>query len=85
MPQYLYTAMNGAGKECKGKIVADSEDAAVLELRAKNIYVTSLRVAVKANCRRNCTAISFAGCGAETLCRFLLHHNGDVIKRKPCL
>ena len=35
MPQYLYTAMNGAGKECKGKIEAASEDAAVMELRQK--------------------------------------------------
>ncbi|MBR7130589.1 MAG: type II secretion system F family protein [Lentisphaeria bacterium] len=47
MPQYLYTAMNSAGKECKGKIEAASEDAAAVELRAKNLYVTSLKVAVK--------------------------------------
>ena len=47
MPQYLYTAMDNSGKERKGKIEAVSEDAATLDLRAKGLYVTSLRVAVK--------------------------------------
>ena len=75
MPQYLYTAMNGAGKECKGKIVADSEDAAVLELRAKNIYVTSLRVAVKAEKRTKSEAAA-AGSG------FNMNIGAAVIKRK---
>ena len=47
MPQYLYTAMNAAGKECKGKINAENEEAATLELRAKNLFVTSMRMEVK--------------------------------------
>ncbi|MBE6388943.1 MAG: type II secretion system F family protein [Lentisphaerae bacterium] len=48
MPLFTYTAMDGNGKERKGKIESASEDAAVIELRAKNLYVTSIRVAVKA-------------------------------------
>ncbi|MCI5779726.1 MAG: type II secretion system F family protein [Lentisphaeria bacterium] len=46
MPQYQYTAMDGNGKERKGKINAVSEEAAAAELRGKNLYVTSIRVAV---------------------------------------
>lgn len=46
MPQYVYTAMDAAGKEQKGKINAASEDAARTELKAKKLYVTSLRVQV---------------------------------------
>ncbi len=46
MPQYQYTAMDGKGKERKGKINAASEEAAAAELRGKNLYVTSIRVAV---------------------------------------
>ncbi|MBO5823280.1 MAG: type II secretion system F family protein [Lentisphaeria bacterium] len=47
MPQYIYTAMDAAGKEQKGKINAASEDAARTELKAKKLYVTSLRVQVE--------------------------------------
>ena len=75
MPQYLYTAMNGAGKECKGKIEAASEDAAVMELRQKNIYVTSLRVAVKAEKRTKSEAAA-AGSG------FNMNLGPTVIKKK---
>ena len=53
MPQYLYTAMDNSGKERKGKIEAVSEDAATLDLRAKGLYVTSLRVAVKVQKSKN--------------------------------
>ena len=47
MPQYIYTAMDAAGKEQKGKINAANEDAARTELKAKKLYVTSLRVQVE--------------------------------------
>ena len=33
MPQYAYVAMDSKGKEQKGKITADSETAAVAELK----------------------------------------------------
>ncbi|MBE6399583.1 MAG: type II secretion system F family protein [Lentisphaerae bacterium] len=46
MPQFLYTAMDGSGKERKGKINAASEEAATIELRNKHLYVTSMRVVV---------------------------------------
>ena len=35
MPQYLYSAMDGNGREQKGKINADSEEAAAIELKSK--------------------------------------------------
>ena len=46
MPQFLYTAMDAAGKEQKGKIVAASEEAATAELRSKKLYITSIRAVV---------------------------------------
>ena len=46
MPQYIYTAMDAAGKEQKGKIIAATEEAATAELRGKKLYVTSIRVMV---------------------------------------
>ena len=46
MPQYMYTAMDAAGKEQKGKINAANEEAAKSELKAKKLYVTSIRVQV---------------------------------------
>ena len=48
MPQYIYTAMNAAGKTRKGKINAVSETAAVAELKAKGLFPTSLKAAVTA-------------------------------------
>ena len=47
MPQYVYTAMDAAGKEQKGKINAANEDAARSELKAKKLYVTSIRAQVE--------------------------------------
>ena len=47
MPQYLYTAMDAAGKEQKGKITAANEDAAKSELKGKKLYVTSIRAVVE--------------------------------------
>ncbi len=47
MPQYLYTAMDAAGKEQKGKITAASEEAAKSELKGKKLYVTSIRAVVE--------------------------------------
>ncbi|MBO7328673.1 MAG: type II secretion system F family protein [Lentisphaeria bacterium] len=49
MPQFTYTAMDGSGKERKGKLNAANEEAAVAELRAKNLFVTSIRAAVNVN------------------------------------
>lgn len=46
MPQFNYTAMDGSGKEVKGKINAASEEAAASELKAKNLYVTNIRAVV---------------------------------------
>lgn len=74
MPQYLYTAMNSSGKECKGKIEAASEDAAVLELRSNNIYVTSIKVAVKAQKYKSKAAAGGSG--------FNVNLGPLVIKRK---
>ena len=47
MPQYLYTAMDAAGKEQKGKIMAANEEAAKSELKGKKLYVTSIRAVVE--------------------------------------
>jgi len=49
MPQFTYTAMDGSGKERKGKLNAANEEAAVAELRAKNLFVTSIRAAANVN------------------------------------
>ena len=45
MPQYSYTAMNAHGKEIKGKINAASEEAAILDLKAKGLFPTSIKAA----------------------------------------
>ena len=75
MPLFTYTAMDGNGKERKGKIDSASEDAAVIELRAKNLYVTSIRVAVKAQKVKK-TAAGGSGGG------FNMNLGPVVIKRK---
>ena len=46
MPQYMYTAMDSKGKEQKGKIVADSEAAAVAELKQKGMFPTSVKAVI---------------------------------------
>ena len=46
MPQYLYSAMDGNGREQKGKINADSEEAAAIELKSKGLFPTSIKPAV---------------------------------------
>ena len=48
MPQFIYTAMDGNGKEQKGKIEAASEDAASSALKAKGLFPTSLKPAAAA-------------------------------------
>ena len=48
MPQYAYTAMDSKGKEQKGKITADSETAAVAELKKKGMFPTSVKAVVAA-------------------------------------
>ena len=47
MPQYLYTAMDGSGREQKGKLNAANEEAATLALKSKGLFPTSLKVANK--------------------------------------
>ena len=46
MPQYMYVAMDSKGKEQKGRIVADSEAAAVAELKQKGMFPTSVKAVV---------------------------------------
>ena len=46
MPQYIYTAMDSKGKEQKGKIISDSEAAAVAELKQKGLFPTSVKAVV---------------------------------------
>ena len=46
MPQYVYTAMDSKGKEQKGKIISDSEAAAVAELKQKGLFPTSVKAVV---------------------------------------
>ena len=74
MPQYIYTAMDSRGKERKGKINAISEEAATAELRSKNLYATSIRVAV--DVKKNQAARAKAGGG------FNLNLGPMVINRK---
>ena len=47
MPQYIYTAMDGSGREQKGKLTAPNEEAAALALKSKGLFPTSLKVANK--------------------------------------
>ena len=74
MPQYMYTAMDSRGKERKGKINAASEEAAAAELRSKNLYATSIRVAV--DVKKTQTARAKFGSG------FNLNLGPMVINRK---
>ena len=46
MPQYMYTAMDSMGKEQKGRIVADSENAAMAELKQKGMFPMSVKAVV---------------------------------------
>ena len=48
MPQYAYTAMDSKGKEQKGRINAESEAAAVSELKQKGMFPTSVKAVVSA-------------------------------------
>ncbi len=43
MPQYLYTAVNAAGKEQKGKILAATPEEATEELKKQQLFITSLK------------------------------------------
>jgi type IV pilus assembly protein PilC len=42
MPRFNYTAMDGRGKEQKGKIEAESEQEAVAQLKQKGLFPTSM-------------------------------------------
>ena len=46
MPQYTYVAMDGKGKEQKGKIMAANEEAVMVALRAKGMFPTSIKLEV---------------------------------------
>jgi len=59
MATYVYTALDGAGKELKGKIQATTEDMAAVELRKRGLFPTMVRSEIKekiANRRQNKTA-----------------------------
>ena len=43
MPQFVYIAMDGNGKEIKGKINAASEDLAIAELKKQGLFPTSVK------------------------------------------
>ena len=47
MATYVYTAVDGNGKELKGKIQATTEDMAALELRKKGLFPTMVRSEIK--------------------------------------
>ena len=46
MPQYTYIAMDGKGKEQKGKLMAANEEAVMAALRAKGMFPTSIKLEV---------------------------------------
>ena len=46
MPQFTYVAMDGKGKEQKGKITAANEEAVMAALRAKGMFPTSIKLEV---------------------------------------
>ncbi len=46
MPQFNYTAMDGNGREQKGKLTAANEEAAANELKAKGMFPTSIKQVV---------------------------------------
>ncbi|MBQ9503308.1 MAG: type II secretion system F family protein [Lentisphaeria bacterium] len=46
MPQFTYVAMDGKGKEQKGKINAANEEAVMAALRAKGMFPTSIKAEV---------------------------------------
>ncbi len=43
MPTYVYEALNAAGKPEKGRIEADSSDAAITAIRQNGFYPTNVR------------------------------------------
>ena len=43
MPQFTYVAMDGKGKEQKGKMTAANEEAVMAALRAKGMFPTSIK------------------------------------------
>ena len=43
MPTYIYEALNAAGKPEKGRIEADSSDAAIAAVRLNGFFPTSVR------------------------------------------
>ena len=43
MPNFIYTAMDAKGKTVKGKINANSEDAAIAEIKKMGLYPSSLK------------------------------------------
>ena len=43
MPTYVYEALNAAGKPEKGRIEADSSDAAIAAIRQNGFFPTTVR------------------------------------------
>ncbi len=70
MATYVYTALDNAGKEQKGKIQATTEDMAAVELRKRGLFPTSVRSEIKdkiASRRQNKTAAESRGTLAISL------------------
>ena len=64
MASYVYTAVDGNGKELNGKIQATTEDMAALELRKKGLFPTMVRSEIKdkiAKRKKNKTAAEMKG------------------------
>lgn len=70
MATYVYTALDSAGKEQKGKIQATTEDMAAVELRKRGLFPTTVRSEIKdkiASRRQNKSAAESKGTLALSL------------------
>src|SRR5574344_826706 len=77
MAQFIYTAMDGSGREQKGKLNAASEEAAALELKSKGLFPNSLKQVVK-EAKKKAAPIP----GQKKKSSFNLTLGASVIKRK---
>ena len=79
MPQYTYVAMDGKGKEQKGKLTAANEEAVMAALRAKGMFPTSIKLAVG---KETAKKMSSKGGGKSKGGGFNMTLGPMVIKRK---
>lgn len=61
MPQFIYVAMDGTGREQKGKLNAASEEAAALELKGKGLFPTMLKQVTKEKPAKKAAAPAIPG------------------------